>query len=96
MRFESDRDTLLFGSYADVQTDGWEYTKVDAYTRLDANLVKGVDWGVTRAEFAFILQNLTGSRYNEFRPDFVFEKPGSVFDRRAFLQVSVQWPPFGP
>ena len=150
VRFEPDRDTLLFGSYAYAQTDGWEYTnvdangdpygrqsfddatprhtlalqlsrtfhpgwqasavlyhmsdmrwlgeggEVDAYTRLDAKLAKAVDWGGTRAELAFILQNLTGSRYNEFRPDFVFEKPGNVFDRRAFLQVSVQWPPLGP
>ena len=69
--------------------------EVDAYTRLDAKLAKTIDWGGTRAELAFILQNLTGAAYNEFRPDFVFEKPGNVFDRRAFLQLSVQWPPFG-
>jgi iron complex outermembrane receptor protein len=147
LQFRPDRDTLLFGSYAYAQTDGWEYTQidadgtrqgrqslndttprhtlalqvsrafnpgwqasaavyhlsdmrwlgeggsVDAYTRVDAKLSKTIDWGGNQAQIAFILQNLTGDEYDEFRPDYVFEKRANVFERRAFLQLSMQWPP---
>lgn len=147
LQFKPDRDTLLFGSYAYAETDGWEYTRidadgkrtgrqslndttpqhtlalqvsrkfdpgwqasaavyhmsdmrwlgeggsVDAYTRIDAKLSKTIGWDDREAQIELIVQNLTGDEYDEFRPDNVFEKSGNVFERRVFLQLSMQWPP---
>lgn len=66
--------------------------QVDAYTRLDAKVAKSVKLGNAEAELSVILQNLTGDDYYEFRPDYVYEKPGNLFERRVFFQMSVQWP----
>jgi hypothetical protein len=66
---------------------------VDAYTRIDAKLSKTIGWDDREAQIELIVQNLTGDEYNEFRPDNVFEKTGNVFERRIFLQLSMQWPP---
>jgi hypothetical protein len=66
--------------------------KVDAYTRVDAKVSKSIKWGETEVELALIAQNLTNDAYYEFRPDYVYEKPGNVFDRRVFFQVSADLP----
>jgi iron complex outermembrane receptor protein len=86
--------TLALYHLSDMRWLG-EGGAVDAYTRLDARLSKKLTIGDTAVELALIAQNLTGEAYYEFRPDYVFERPGNVFDRRFFLQASIQWPGIG-
>lgn len=86
--------TLALFHVSDMRWLG-EGGAVDAYTRLDARLTKRLRLGGTAVELAVIAQNLTGETYDEFRPDFVFDRPANVFDRRLFLQMSVQWPGAG-
>jgi outer membrane receptor protein involved in Fe transport len=146
LRFAPDRETLIFGSYSYAETEGSEFTRIDAqgnpiefeslddttprhtlalqlsrnlaggwsgtlalfhvsdmrwlgeggevdgYTRLDAKVSKAMSVGEARIDLALIGQNLMNDEYFEFRPDFVFEKPGNRFDRRVFVQLSVYWP----
>lgn len=146
LRFAPDRETLIFGSYSFAETEGSEFTRIDAqgnpiafeslddttprhtlalqlsrslargwsgtlalfhvsdmrwlgeggevdgYTRLDAKVSKAMSVGGAKIDLALIGQNLTNDEYFEFRPDFVFEKPGNRFDRRVFVQLSVYWP----
>jgi iron complex outermembrane receptor protein len=83
--------TLALFHASDMRWLG-EGGKVDAYTRLDAKISKSIKLGDTQAALSFIVQNLTNDGYFEFRPNDVFEKAGNLFDRRFFLQVSLQWP----
>ncbi len=83
--------TLALYHMSDMRWLG-EGGKVDAYTRVDAKVSKSIKWGETEVELALIAQNLTNDAYYEFRPDYVYEKPGNVFDRRVFFQVSADLP----
>jgi len=83
--------TLALYRVSDMRWLG-EGGSVDAYTRLDAKIAKRFVVGGADAEIALIVQNLTGETYFEFRPDYVYEKPGNRFERRGFLQLSVLWP----
>lgn len=65
---------------------------VDAYTRLDAKLSKTISLSGAAVTVQLIVQNLTNDPYQEFRDDGVFKKAGNQFDRRGFLQVSLDIP----
>ncbi len=83
--------TLALFYMSDMRWRG-EGGPVDAYTRLDAKVSKSIQWGDTRLELALIAQNLTNDAYDEFRPDFFYDKPANVFDRRIYFQVSADLP----
>ncbi len=83
--------TLALFHVSDMRWLG-EGGKVDAYTRLDAKVSKSIKRGDTEVELALIAQNLTNDAYYEFRPDYAYAKPGNVFDRRFFLQLSASLP----
>ena len=76
---------------AEAARGGW-LLFLDADTRLDAKVSKSIQWGDTRLELALIAQNLTNDAYDEFRPDFFYDKPANVFDRRIYFQVSAELP----
>jgi len=63
---------------------------VDEYTRLDLKLVRDFGFGGNSGQLALIVQNLMDDEYNEFRtPED--SGTGNVFDRRAYLQLSLQF-----
>lgn len=63
---------------------------LDDYTRLDLKLTYDFGIGGNEGQAAIIVQNLTGDEYNEFRtPED--SGTGNVFDRRAYLQLSLKF-----
>lgn len=70
-----------------------EGSEVDAYTRLDLKLARDFQLGAGggQGQVAFIVQNLTGNEYNEFRVPGARDRNGNVFDRRAYVQMSLQF-----
>lgn len=67
-----------------------EGSKVEDYTRVDLKLARRFRFEGTRAQLALLVHNLGDSEYHEFRdPDFS-SRQGNVFDRRAYLQLSVE------
>jgi len=63
---------------------------VDEYTRFDLKLVRDFGFGGNAGQLALIVQNLTDDEYNEFRTP-ADSGTGNVFDRRAYLQLSLQF-----
>jgi len=63
-------------------------SELDDYTRLDLKLTHDFGFGPNDGQVAIIVHNLTGNEYNEFRtPED--SGTGNVFDRRAYLQLSL-------
>ena len=83
--------TLALFHISDMRWLG-EGGPVDAYTRIDAKLTKSLKISDTELKVDLIVQNLTNAAYNEFRDDGVFKKAGNEFERRGFLQLSVDLP----
>ena len=67
-----------------------EGSEVDGYTRLDLKLAREFAMKGSQAEVALIVHNLTGEDYNEFRVPSTYGREGNVFDRRAYVQLSIQ------
>jgi len=65
-----------------------EGSEVDDYARLDLKLARNFQAGKSRGQLAFIVHNLTGAEYNEFRVPGGRE--GNLFDRRAYVQLSLE------
>jgi len=68
-----------------------EGSEVDAYTRLDLKLARDVRLGGGEGQVGLIVQNLTGDEYDDFRVPGTYKREGNVFDRRAYLQVRLQF-----
>ena len=67
-----------------------EGSEVEDYTRLDLKLARRFNLGDTRAELALLVHNLANSEYHEFRDPDLSSRDGNVFDRRAYLQLSLE------
>ncbi len=68
-----------------------EGSQVDDYTRVDLKLVRSFDLGDAKAQLALLVHNLADNRYHEFRDPAFSSRDGNVFDRRAYLQLSVEF-----
>jgi iron complex outermembrane receptor protein len=68
-----------------------EGSQVEDYTRVDLKLARNLRLDRARAQLALLVHDLAGSGYHEFRdPDFS-SRDGNRFDRRAYLQLSVEF-----
>ncbi len=74
--------------YVDDMRWRGEGSEVDDYARLDLKLARNFQAGKSRGQLAFIVHNLTGAEYNEFRVPGGRE--GNLFDRRAYVQLSLE------
>ena len=68
-----------------------EGDEVDHYTRLDLKLMRDFGFAGNSGQVALIVHNLTGDSYNEFRTPGGASRDGNIFDRRAYVQLSLQF-----
>jgi len=73
-----------FLQYTDF-LDWRDGTEVDAHTRLDLNLKRAWRWGNTEGEVALVVQNANNEAYLEYQRN-------NLFERRAFVSVTMRWP----
>lgn len=89
-------DQHWWGSLAVYYMDNvrWrgEGSEVDSYTRFDLKLARDFGFAGNAGQVAVIVQNLTDDKYAEFRdPKLGGSRDGNSFDRRAYLQVSLDF-----
>lgn len=68
-----------------------EGSEVDDYTRLDLKLARDFRFGRGRGQLALIVHNLSGEEYFEFRDPDLSSRDGNVFERRAYLQLKLEF-----
>jgi pantothenate kinase len=68
-----------------------EGSEVDGYTRVDLKLARDFAIKGSQAQVALIVHNITGEDYNEFRVPSTYGRDGNAFDRRAYVQLSIQF-----
>jgi iron complex outermembrane receptor protein len=66
-----------------------EGSEVDPYTRLDLKLARDFRVGDAQVQVSGLVQNLLDEAYDAFRVPGTYDRAGNVFDRRAYLQVSL-------
>jgi outer membrane receptor protein involved in Fe transport len=90
-RFDSRWTGSLAVYHLDEMRWRGEGSEVDDYTRVDLKLAHRLPLGPGRAEVALIVHNLTDEVYNEFRIPEETARDGNFFDRRAYLQLSLEF-----
>jgi len=68
-----------------------EGSEIDSYTRLDLKLARRFELGSAKGQLALIVHNLTDEEYNEFRDPDGSSRDGNVFERRAYLQLGLEF-----
>lgn len=83
------------GSLALYHMDDFQWrgegSDVDSYTRIDLKLGRRFAAGSGDGEIALILHNVTDEDYNEFRVPGTYGRYGNVFERRTYVQLSLQF-----
>lgn len=68
-----------------------EGSEVESYTRVDLKLARNFGLAGNDGQIALIVHNLTDEAYHEFRDPDLNARDGNVFDRRAYVQLSLHF-----
>lgn len=90
-RFNPQWSATLAGYYVDDVLWEGEGSEVDSYTRFDLKVARRFGFAGNAGEIALIVHNLADDSYNEFRAPELSARDGNVFERRAYLQMSLNF-----
>jgi iron complex outermembrane receptor protein len=68
-----------------------EGSEVEGYTRVDLKLSHEFPFAHGRGQVDLIVHDLTNEQYHEFRTPELSSRSGNLFDRRAYLQLSLDF-----